>query len=310
MDLRPHSLSLRQLQYAAAVAETRNFRRAAELCRVAQPSLSAQLGQLEKTLGVRLFERTPRGVLLTAAGEEIVARARKLLVGADDLVEAARRLGDPLAGTMRLGVIPTISPYLLPAIVPALRRRHPRLSLVWTEDRTATLVAALDRGTLDAALLALEAEIGDLDHEVIARDPFVLATPREHPLARPARKARREDLDGVPLLLLDDGHCFRDQALAFCGPAGAHELGFRATSLSTLTQMVASGAGVTLLPALAVPAEGRRAQLALRSFAAPEPSRTIALVWRPSSPLAAGLRELAATMRSAYPAAPSAAPKK
>src|SRR3954470_955081 len=177
MELRPHPFTLRQLQYVVAVAETRNFRRAAERCRVAQPSLSAQLSQLEEALGVRLFERTSRGVLVTAAGEEIVARARKLIVDGDDLVSAARRLGDPLAGTLRVGVIPTISPYLLPAIVPALRKKHPRLNLVWTEDRTGSLVAALDSGSIDAALLALVPETDNLDSEEIARDAFVLATP-------------------------------------------------------------------------------------------------------------------------------------
>lgn len=301
MELRPHPFTLRQLQYVVAVAETRNFRRAAERCRVAQPSLSAQLSQLEEALGVRLFERTSRGVLVTAAGEEIVSRARKLIVDGDDLVSAARRLGDPLAGTLRVGVIPTISPYLLPAIVPALRKKHPRLNLVWTEDRTASLVAALDSGSIDAALLALVPETDDLDSEVIARDAFVLATPREHPLARSARRARQADLSGVPVLLLDDGHCFRDQSLAYCGPAGALELGFRATSLPTLAQMVASGAGVTLLPQLAVASEVRGAQLVIREFADPQPHRTIALVWRPSSPLAPALREIAATMRASYP---------
>jgi LysR family hydrogen peroxide-inducible transcriptional activator len=303
MERRPHPFTLRQLQYAVAVADTRNFRRAAELCRVAQPSLSAQLSQLEDALGVRLFERTSRGVLVTAAGEAILDRARKLLVDGDDLVSAARHLGDPLAGTLRLGVIPTISPYLLPAIVPALRKRHPRLNLVWTEDRTSSLVAALDRGGLDAALLALEADIGELDHEVIAIDPFVLAAPREHPLGKSPKRAHQSDLAGVPVLLLDDGHCFRDQSMAYCGPAGALELGFRATSLSTLTQMVASGTGVTLLPQLAVPAEVRRAKLTIRQFAEPQPHRTIALVWRPSSPMAPALREITATMRDAYPRA-------
>src|SRR5215467_3053578 len=179
MSVGPHPFSLRQLQYAVAVAESLSFRRAAERCRVAQPSLSAQLAQLETALGVRLFERDRRRVLPTQAGEALIARARRLLVEADDLVDAGRRLADPRAATLRLGVIPTISPYLLPRIVPALRRAE--LTVRWTEDKTPALVAAIESGALDGALLALEADLGDLARQPIARDPFVLAAPRAHP---------------------------------------------------------------------------------------------------------------------------------
>jgi len=241
-------------------------------------------------------------VLPTPAGQQLVERARDLLVGSDDLVAAARQASDPLAGTLRLGVIPTISPYLLPAIAPALHRSFPRLTLRWTEDKTDVLVAQLDGGGLDGALLALEAAIGEVDREVIAQDRFVLATPAEHPLGAGRTPARASELRGEPVLLLDDGHCFRDQALAFCSTARARELEFRATSLATLTQMVAAGAGVTLLPELAVPAEVRGSRLRLRRFADPVPSRTIALVWRRRSPLAEPLRRLAAVVREAYPA--------
>ena len=182
---------LRQLQYAVAVADARSFRRAAEQCGVSQPSLSAQLAQLEGALGVRLFERDRRRVLLTPAGEELIERARRVLVDADDLVDAARRLGDPLAGTLAIGVIPTISPYLLPAAAPAIRRAHPRLTVRWREDKTENLARDLHAGRLDAALLALEADLGGpLQREVIGRDPFVLATPRAHPLAKKARARR------------------------------------------------------------------------------------------------------------------------
>ncbi|HEY3353609.1 MAG TPA: LysR substrate-binding domain-containing protein [Polyangia bacterium] len=304
MPLTSSPLSLRQLQYAVAVAETLSFRRAAALCRVAQPSLSAQLAALEETLGVRLFERDRRRVLLTAAGQELIARARRVLLEADDLMDAARACGDPLAGRLRVGIIPTLSPYLLPAAVPALRRAHPRLTLVWVEERTEVLRRELEAGRIDAELLALEADLGAVEHEVIAADPFVLATPPGHPLGRSSRPATAAELAGASVLLLDDGHCLREQALAVCADADAHELQFRATSLATLAQMVASGAGVTLLPALAVPTESRRASLRVRPFAAPAPHRTIVLAWRPRSPLGAALREVAATIRAAYPAAP------
>ncbi len=299
--LPPPPFSTRQLQYAVAVAETRSFRQAAEICGVSQPSLSAQLAQLEDALGVRLFERDRRRVLTTAAGEALVLRARRILAETDDLVGAARRLGDPLTGTLRIGVIPTISPYLLPTVVRALRRAHDRLVVRWIEDKTDTLVRDLEDGGLDAALLALEAELGDLAREPIARDRFVLAVPTGHPLGKSRRPASSRELDGAPVLLLDDGHCLRDQALAVCSGARAEELGFRATSLPTLAQMVASGAGVTLLPEMAVATEAKRAAITVRPLVDAEAFRTIGLVWRASSPLAPALQTIAGTIRDAYP---------
>jgi LysR family hydrogen peroxide-inducible transcriptional activator len=296
----PHPFTLRQLQYAVAVAEVRSFRRAAELCGVSQPSLSAQLAQLEDVLGARLFERERRPLLLTPAGEQLVERARRLLVDTDDLLGAAKQLGDPLSGSLRIGVIPTLSPYLLPEIVPALRRAHPDLTALWVEDKTEVLVASLVEGKLDAALLALEAHLGNLDHLVIARDPFVLATPAGHPLAAGKGPARLSELSGATVLLLDEGHCLRDQALSYCSRAHAHEADFRATSLPTLAQMVSAGAGVTLLPRIALPTENRRGKLAVRRFADPAPYRTIALAWRKSSPLGPSLRLLGGTIREAY----------
>ena len=297
----PHPCTLRQLQYVAAIAETRSFRQAADLCAVSQPSLSAQVAQLERALGVRLFERTKRRVLVTRAGEELLARARRVLHEADDLAEAAARLTDPFAGTLRVGVIPTVSPYLVPEVAPVLRTRYPRLRLLWTEDKTAVLAAKLRAGDLDAALVALEADLGDVEYEVVGRDPFVLATPLGHRLGVTPTPARARDLAGARVLLLDDGHCFRDQALAFCTDARAHELEFRATSLSTLAQMVASGAGVTLLPELAVPTESKRAALKVRPFSEPSPHRTIGLVWRRGSPLSGALRKMASTIQRGYP---------
>jgi LysR family hydrogen peroxide-inducible transcriptional activator len=296
----PHPLTLRQLQYAVAVADARSFRRAAELCHVSQPSLSAQLAQLEDVLGARLFERERRPVLLTPAGEQIIERARRILLDTDELVGAARRLSDPLAGALRIGVIPTISPYLLPEIVPSIRKAYSQLTALWVEDKTETLVASLASGKIDAAVLALEAPLGPLDHLVIARDPFVLAAPVGHPLAAEKGPARLSELGGATVLLLDDGHCLRDQALSFCSRARAHEADFRATSLSTLAQMVSAGAGVTLLPRLALPLENRRARLGVRRFAEPAPHRTIALAWRKGSPLGPALRRLAGTIKDAY----------
>ncbi len=295
-----HPFTIRQLQYAAAVAESLSFRKAAERCHVSQPSLSAQIAQMEKALGVRLFERDRRHVLVTSAGRELLERARILLRDADDVVELARRASDPLSGTLRIGVIPTISPYLLPRLTPPLHDAHPRLTALWIEDKTTVLVRNLKAGNLDAALLALEADIGDVEHEIIGRDPFVLAAPAGHPLGAKASPAKASELRDASVLLLDDGHCFREQVLAFCTGSKARELEFRATSLSTLAQMVAGGAGVTLLPLLSVPTESRRAELSIRPFAPPEPKRTIALVWRRRSPLGPALRRLAATARAAY----------
>lgn len=301
MILAPPSFSLRQLQYAVAVAESMSFRKAAERCHVSQPSLSAQLAQLEDALGVRLFERDRRRVLLTAAGKELIERARRVLIDVDDLVDTARHQSDPLVGQLNIGVIPTISPYLLPEVAPAIRAEFPRLTVLWTEDKTDVLVRSLDTGLLDAALLALEADIGDVEREVIALDPFVLATPRGHRLGAGKSPVALSELRGESVLLLDDGHCLREQALAFCSSARVRELEFRATSLSTLAQMVAADAGITLLPSLSVATEVRRAELRLRPFAAPAPHRTIALVWRRQAARDQALRRVAATIVAAYP---------
>lgn len=293
--------TLRQLQYALAIADTLSFRRAAERCHVAQPSLSAQVAQLEDALGVQLFERDKRRVLVSPAGQQILERARLLLHGAEDLLTAAKHVADPLAGTLRVGVIPTVSPYLLPAITPALRAAYSRLSIVWIEDKTAVLVRSLGNGEVDAAIVALEAELGDVEHEVIAEDPFWLAAPPGHPLTRNRGPARPAELRQSPVLLLDEGHCLREQALSLCTMARAEEAEFRATSLTTLSQMVAGGAGVTLIPELAAPTEAERAGLVLRPFDDPPPHRTVALIWRKRSALGPALRKLAAALRKAYP---------
>lgn len=293
MSRAPLPITLRQLQYLAAIADLRSFRRAAEACHVSQPSLSAQVAEAERALGVKLFERDRRGVLVTRAGEALLERVRRVLVEADDLAEAARRESDPRAGTLRLGLLPTIGPYLLPAAVPMLRGALPRLALRWEEDRTATLVRRVEAGELEGAVVAAEAELGGLELASLGEDPFVVAASPDHPLARGEGPLRPAELRGADVLLLDDGHCLREQALEVCAAARARELDFRATSLATLVQMVAGGAGVTLLPALACGTEAARASLVLRPFTAPAPARRLVLAFRRRSASEAPLREVA-----------------
>lgn len=298
-----NDVSIRQLQYVVAIADTHGFHRAAERCNVSQPTLSAQVQKLEDVLGVRIFERDRRRVLLTAAGEPIVELARKVLLGLEDLVAAAAKTADPLAGTIRLGVIPTVAPYLLPYVTPGLAARWPKLRLALVEQKTEELLAALRAGTLDAGLLALVDGMDDLAHALVVDDPFVVAVPQAHALAR-KKTVSLGDLEGEPVFLLGDGHCFRTQALALCSRAGAAENDLRATSLATLVQMVSAGNGVTLLPSLAVDVENRRGQLAIRPLASRSgagTSRAIVLAWRKTTPLAAGLRELAKAMADASP---------
>lgn len=293
-------LSIRQLQYVVAVAETLGFHRAAERCHVSQPTLSAQIKELEEQLGVRIFERDRKRVLVTPRGAALVAHAKSVLVAVADLLSAAAASQDPFAGTLRVGVIPTVAPYLLPEISPALAARWPNLRLAFREEKTADVVAHLEEGGLDAGLIALvpEVESSDFAHVVVSDDRFVAALPKDHPLAK-RKRLSLADLEDESVLLLDDGHCLRTQALALCAKAGARETDLRATSLATLVQMVASGAGITLLPELAVPVENRRAQLEIRPFASPVPKRTLALVWRRASPQGDALREIAAAMTKA-----------
>ncbi|MFA5909780.1 MAG: LysR substrate-binding domain-containing protein [Vicinamibacterales bacterium] len=291
--------SMRQLQYLVAVADLGGFRRAAEACGVAQPSLSAQVAQVESALGVQVFERNPRGVRVTERGKPLIARARQVLVAVEDLQATARQQGDPLRGTLRLGIIPTVCPYLLPEVAPALRKHLPDLHIVWSEDKTETLLRQIEEGRLDGAVLALDARLAGLDHVPIVVDPFVLAAAPGHPLVRDPRPASPKVLDGATVFLLEDGHCFRDQALALCGSTGAHESDLRATGLSTLVQMVGAGTGVTLLPQMAVAVENRRGQLAVRAFKRPAPTRTIVLGWRRGSALRRPLEAVAAGLRRA-----------
>jgi len=291
--------SIRHLEYAVAVAEYLNFREAAKTCHVTQPALSAQIAQLEELLGIPLFERDRRRVLVTREGAAIIARARGILTQVDELIEAAGVLARPLSGTLRLGVIPTVAPYVLPRAVSRLRRAHPDLRLLLREDQTGELVRRLRDGQLDLLLLALEADLGEVDTLPLFEDPFLVAVPSDHPLAK-RKRVRERDLIDESVLLLEDGHCLRDQVLEVCARARATELGdFRASSLTTLTQMAAGGIGITLLPEMAASRERSTRNLKLVPFAKPKPYRTIGLAWRRSSPRADEYHTLGDTLRSA-----------
>jgi LysR family hydrogen peroxide-inducible transcriptional activator len=301
MNFSPYTFSLRQLQYIVAVADLLSFHRAADKCHVSQPSLSLQIAELERVLAITIFERDPHRVALTGVGRDLVESARAVLHAADALAEIARRCIDPFSGTLRIGVIPTISPYWLPELTPALQKAYPHLTVIWLEDKTHILVHALQSSAIDAALLALEAEIGDVEREVIAKDPFVLVAPAGSPLVAKRAPAKAAELRGVTVMVLEDEHCFGKQALEFCFRAKAQDHQFRGTSLATVISMVAGGLGVTLLPTLAVPSEVRINNLRVRRFADTEAVRTIGLVWRKKSSLAPALRKLATTMSQAYP---------
>ena len=284
-------MTLQDLRYVVTLAETRNFARAAKACYVSQPTLSTQIKKLEDELGLALFERTNKRVMPTPAGFELIVQARVVLEEAEKLQQMAQQALDPMAGPLRLGVIPTLGPYLLPHLVPQLRADYPRLSLYLREDLTGNLIERLRSGALDAILLALPIQTDGLELIELFREPFVMALPKDSPLAGKS-EVMETDLMGVQLLLLEDGHCLRDQALAVCGlpqPRGSED--FRGSSLETLRQMVAAGVGCTLLPALAADAAGTGGTkltsarlIELRPFAAPVPSRTIGLAARRGFP--------------------------
>ena len=290
-------MNLRDLRYLIALADLRHFGKAADACFVSQPTLSTQVKKLEEELGVALVERAPRKVMLTAAGQDVVQRARRIVAEVDEMKAAARRSQDPESGTLRLGVFPTLGPYLLPHVVPALRERFPRLELLLVEEKSDVLLQRLREGKLDATLLALPVHDDQLHAEFLFEEPFVLAAPRQHELAA-STSLTMDQLSDETLLLLEDGHCLLDQALDVCRLSGAQEKsGFRATSLETLRQMVAAGVGVTLLPALSVHAPVvQPANIRLVEFRTPAPSRRIALVWRKSSALDGFLHALAAAI--------------
>jgi LysR family hydrogen peroxide-inducible transcriptional activator len=262
--------------------------------------LSAQVRKLEEYLGVPLVERQPRRVSLTEAGGKVVERARRLLLEADAIVEIARTDRDPLAGALRLALIPTVGPYLLPHVVRRLKRELPRLKLMLYEHQTAPLLEKLRAGEIDMGILALPVPLDGLEAEPLYDEPFTLALPAGHRLADHER-VRVEDLKGETLLLLEDGHCLRDQALEVCSRIRVHEeQDYRATSLETLRQMVAAGHGVTLMPQLAagIPVAGVRG-IRTKAFVRPAPTRTIGAVWRKSTTRAQAIAATANTIRAA-----------
>jgi LysR family hydrogen peroxide-inducible transcriptional activator len=277
-------LKLKDLRYLVAVADTRHFGRAAERSFVSQPTLSAQLKKLEAYLGVQLIERAPKRVQLTAAGEEIVERARRILGASDEIVELAHGHRDPLAGRLRVALLPTIGPYLLPNVAARLRKQLPRLELMLYEYQTDPMLEKLHSGEIDVGILALPVPMDGLESAELYKEPFTVAVPSGHRLAQRA-SIKVGDLDHETLLLLEDGHCLRDQALAICASSGVHEKqDFRATSLETLRQMVAAGVGITLLPELAGRgAYGNARGISIKPFARPVPTRTIGALWRKST---------------------------
>jgi len=296
-------MNLRDLRYLIALSEHKHFGRAAAASFVSQPTLSTQIRKLEDELGVSLVERAPRRVMLTPIGRDIAERARKVIAEVEQMAEIARRSQDPEAGTVRLGLFPTLAPYLLPHVLPNLRKRFPRLELLLVEEKTDVILARLGDGRLDAALLALPVHDEQLHVEFLFDEPFLLAVPRQHAMARHA-SLELHDLDDQHLLLLEEGHCLRDQALDVCRMAGADERdGFRATSLETLRQMVASGVGITLLPMLAVQSPVPASpDIALLPFRGDAPHRSIAMVWRRSSAMHGFLLQMAGEFRKLPPA--------
>lgn len=291
------NLTLKQFRYFEALARHGHFGQAAETCAISQPALSMQIRDLEETLGTPLFERGARQVRLTAFGEDFAARIRDILRAVDELEDLARVARDRFVGRLRLGVIPTVAPYLLPAVAAGLTRSHDGLDLHLRETVTPRLLQELAEGRLDAAIVALPVSEPGLAEVPLFSESFVLVRPeafRDDPV--PGPEALRE----MRLLLLEEGHCFRDQALSFCSlqTAAPREL-LDGSSLSTLVQMVGAGIGVTLIPEMAVPVETRSAAVAVAHFAAPEPERTIGMVWRRTSPLAEQLMQVAEVVRDA-----------
>jgi len=277
-------ISLKQLRYFDAVIRTGHFGKAAAQCAVTQPALSMQIQEMEKDLGVPLLERGRNGAIPTEAGREVAGRAARILTEVRDIVDFARRQGETLVGPLHFGVIPSVAPYLLPALLPLIRAKFPDLDLSLRETQTQHLIDELLEGGLDLLLLALPVEHAEVETMKLFNDRFLLAMPKSRRIASRIR-ATPDLLKQDRLLLLEEGHCLRDQALAFCSLRRVDNIDtFGASNLSTLVQMVANGLGLTLLPQLAVDLEGRRGDIRLMRFADPEPRRVIGLAWRKSSP--------------------------
>ncbi|MDO6520233.1 LysR substrate-binding domain-containing protein [Shimia thalassica] len=289
------NLTLRQLRYFDALSRLGHFGRAAESCSISQPALSVQIKEMEENLGVPLFERSARQVRLTAFGEEIAERVRDILRSVDDLGDFARSSQQDLAGRLRLGIIPTIAPYLLPKLIGHLTHEYPRMDLQLRETQTSKLIRELSEGRLDAAILALPVSEPAFVEVELFDEAFVLVRPAEDG-DKPVPDSR--SLREMRLLLLEEGHCFRDQALSFCNIQSAlPRESLDGSSLTTLVQMVGAGIGVTLIPEMAVPVETRSASVSVAHFAAPQPMRKVGMVWRRSTPMADRLLQVSDVVR-------------
>ena len=292
-------IKIRDLQYLDAVARHQHFGRAAEACFVSQPTLSGQIMKLEERLGLMLIERHRKRVMLTPAGEALISRARAVLRAAEDFEDTAKALSEPLSGDFHLGLIPTISPYLLPHIMAPLGRDLPTVNFYLHENQTHVLLQELDEGKLDVVILSWLDSIENVERYNLYSEPLVLATPRDQPLAK-LDTASLKDLDGQLVLTLEDGHCLRDETLDYCFTAGAREdQRFQATSLETLRYMVASGLGITLMPQLAVRHADEAQGLHYVPFGDPPPSRTICLLVRPNYSRMEAVRAMVASIRQA-----------
>ncbi|MEL6965383.1 MAG: hydrogen peroxide-inducible genes activator [Pseudomonadota bacterium] len=288
-------LTLKHMRYFAALASHRHFRRAAEACAISQPALSLQIKELETMLGSPLVERTARQVHLTTLGEDFLARVQEILIQVDDLEDLVRSSNDAPSGRLRLGIIPTVAPYLLPEIIKALGARFPGLEVQPRETITTSLVAGLLASRLDAAIVALPISEASLREFALFQEEFYLVRPSSEagkPVPSPSK------LQAMRLLLLEEGHCFRDQALSFCDTMGRRPQHImEGSSLSTLVQMVSAGIGATLIPEMALPFETRSADVAVSKFPAPGPSRTIGMIWRNTNPLAEQLMTIGSIIR-------------
>ena len=296
------AVTLKQLRYFEALARCGHFGHAAETLSISQPALSVQIKELEDTLGTAVFDRSGRQIKLTGFGEDFAIRVRDILARVDDLSDLARAAQDRLAGRFRLGVIPTIAPYLLPALMRALGLSHPELDIQVRETLTQNLLSGLTSGQLEAAIVALPVSEPHLHEEPLFSENFLLVRPAwdaDKPVPDPSL------LREMRLLLLEEGHCFRDQALSFCSASRRPREMLDGSSLSTLVQMVAAGIGVTLIPEMALPVETRSADVAVSAFSGKQPARTIGMIWRKSNPLSRQLKDIAMTVQNAATAQPS-----
>lgn len=289
------NLTLKQLRYFEALAQHGHFGRAAQACAISQPALSVQIRELEESLGTELFERGARQIRLTNFGEEFATRVRGILRSVDELGELAMASRDHLVGRLRIGVIPTIAPYLLPEIITDLTAANSSIDIQIRESLTPILVRELADGRLDAAIVALPVSEPSLTEVSLFEENFVLV----RPVADEGRPVPgHEDLRELKLLLLEEGHCFRDQALSFCNIQSSRPREMLdASSLATLVQMVGAGLGVTLIPEMAIAVETRSAPVSIAHFRNPQPSRTIGMIWRKTSPLAKQLRQISEVVR-------------